>query len=130
MTLNVSQDNRIGRLHTPLAKDDLVLLRLSGSDGINELFDYRVEALGVRPDLDFDALVGKLMGVELTSLDGDPIHFTGIVVEARFKGVGETGNLYAFQLRPWFWLAGRARQQRIFPRKINPRDPDRGDGGL
>ena len=120
MTLNVSQDNRIGRLHTPLAKDDLVLLRLSGSDGINELFDYRVEALGVRPDLDFDALVGKLMGVELTSLDGDPIHFTGIVVEARFKGVGETGNLYVFQLRPWFWLAGRARQQRIFHEKSIP----------
>ena len=64
MTLNVSQDNRIGRLHTPLAKDDLVLLRLSGSDGVNELFDYRVEALGVRPDLDFDALVGKLRKLE------------------------------------------------------------------
>ena len=60
------------------------------------------------------------MGVELTSLDGDPIYFTGIVVEARFKGVGETGNLYAFQLRPWFWLAGRARQQRIFHEKSIP----------
>ena len=43
--------------------------------------------------------------------------FDGIVISARWAGVGENGHRYDLTLRPWFWLAGRRRNQRIFHNK-------------
>lgn len=35
----------------------------------------------------------------------------------KWAGVGENGNRYALTLRPWFWIAGRRRNQLIFHNK-------------
>ncbi len=114
MNAPFSQDTRMGRLTTALGKDELVLLRFDGSDYVNDLFSYRVEALSQSPDLDFDGLIGTHASVEIeTQNDGSRI-FDGIVTGATWAGVGENGNKYALTLRPWFWLAGRRRNQRIF----------------
>ena len=74
MNAPFKQVERLGRLTTALGADVLALLRFDGSDHLNDLFEYRVEALSTRDDLDFDALV-------LVLLDGDRD-------VARFKGAG------------------------------------------
>lgn len=106
------QKDRLGRLTTALGPDVLALLRFDGIDRMNELFEYRVEALSSRADLDFDALIGTHATVEV---GGRP--FDGIVTKARWAGTGENGHRYDLLLRPWFWLAGRRRNQRIFHEK-------------
>jgi type VI secretion system secreted protein VgrG len=58
MSPSYSQVERLGRLTTVLGDDVLVLLRFDGSDHLNELFEYRVEALAGSADIDFDALIG------------------------------------------------------------------------
>ncbi len=117
MNAPFSQDSRMGRLTTALGKDALVLLRFDGSDYVNGLFQYRVEALSSSADLDFDGLIGTHASVEIeTQNDGTRV-FDGIVTEATWAGVGENGNKYALTLRPWFWIAGRRRNQRIFHNK-------------
>ena len=58
MNAPFSQAERLGRLTTELGPDTLSLLRFDGSDHLNDLFEYRIEALATRDDLDFDALVG------------------------------------------------------------------------
>ena len=101
---------------TDLGPDTLALLRFDGTDHLNDLFEYRVEALATRDDLDFDALVGTHASVEIEAHDRMR-PFDGIVTSARWAGVGENGHRYDLILRPWFWLAGRRRNQRIFHNK-------------
>ncbi|CQR86039.1 type VI secretion system, Vgr family protein [Paracoccus aminovorans] len=113
MNAPLRQSERLGRLTTALGPDTLALLRFDGSDHLNELFEYRVEALATRPDLDFDQLIGTHATVEIETRDG-PQPFDGIVTQARWAGVGENGHRYDLTLRPWFWLASRRRNQRIF----------------
>ncbi|WP_243698789.1 type VI secretion system Vgr family protein, partial [Paracoccus alkanivorans] len=110
------QIERLGRLTTELGEDVLVLLRFDGTDYLNELFEYRVEALAARDDLDFDALIGTHATVEIEAHDRMR-PFDGIVTSARWAGVGENGHRYDLTLRPWFWLAGKRRNQRIFHNK-------------
>ena len=107
------QAERLGRLSTSLGTGALALLRFDGTDHLNDLFEYRVEALSTRDDLDFDALVGTHATVEIEAHD-EMRAFDGIVTSARWAGVGENGHRYDLTLRPWFWLAGKRRNQRIF----------------
>ncbi|NVK12705.1 MAG: type VI secretion system tip protein VgrG [Rhodobacteraceae bacterium] len=110
------QDARLGRLTTVLGPEALVLMRFDGTEALNGLFDYSVEALATRDDLDFDALLGTHATVTIAGAEG-PALFDGIITEARWKGPGENGWRYDLRLRPWFWLAGKRRNQRIFHHK-------------
>ncbi|MDQ7774546.1 type VI secretion system Vgr family protein [Paracoccus aminovorans] len=116
MNIPFKQAGRLGRLTTALGADELVLLRLDGSDHVNELFEYRVEALASHGKVDFDALIGTHATVEIESRDG-PRAFDGMVTQARWSGVGENGHRYDLVLRPWLWLASRRQNQRIFHNK-------------
>ena len=111
-----SQDARLGRLTTVLGPDILVLRRFDGDEALSGLFDFTVEAVATRDDLDFDSLLGTHATVTLVGADG-PAHFDGIVTEARWKGPSENGWRYDLRLRPWFWLAGQRRNMRIFHNK-------------
>ena len=113
MNAPLRQADRLGRLTTSLGPDVLSLLRFDGTDHLNDLFEYRVEALAARDDLDFDALIGTHATVAIDGPEGVQ-HFDGIVTRARWAGVGENGHRHDLTLRPWFWLAGRRRNQRIF----------------
>jgi type VI secretion system secreted protein VgrG len=113
MGVVLRQSDRVGRLTTALGADVLVLMRFSGTDHLNELFDYRVEALATRADLDFDALLGTHACVEIEGAEAARA-FDGIVTRVRWLGVGENGHRYELELRPWLWLAGLRRNQRIF----------------
>lgn len=113
MNVSLRQAGRLGRLTTVLGPDALVLLRFDGTDQINDLFDYRVEALADNDAVDFDALIGTHATVRIESRGGGQ-HFDGIVTQARWAGPGENGQRYDLTLKPWFWLAGRRRNQRIF----------------
>lgn len=112
--MDLNQDTRIGKLHSPLPAADLVLMRFNGMDGVNQCFEYQVEALSKETDIDLDAIVGRHMTVELHDRDRNPIYYDGIVVEASWADEGDTGHYYRFTLRPWFWLMSKRRNQKIF----------------
>ena len=80
---------------------------------MNALFEYRVEALAANAVLDSDELLGTPATVSIDGPDGDR-HFNGIVTQTRWAGPAENGHRYEVTLRPWCWLAGRRRNQRIF----------------
>ncbi|SIS67033.1 type VI secretion system Vgr family protein [Paracoccus saliphilus] len=113
MNAPFKQAERLGRLTTALGKDILVLLRFEGTEYLNDLFEFRVDALATRDDLDFDKLLGTHATVEIEAHD-EMRPFDGIVTQARWNGAGENGHRYSLTLRPWFWLAGKRRNQRIF----------------
>lgn len=117
MAASYSQETRLGKLHAPEGLDSLALLRLDGEEAVNGLFDYRVEAISDRHDLDFDRGIGRNFTVELNSIAHGPRFFDGLLTEVRRLDAREGGHVYALTLRPWFWLAGRRRNQRIFHEK-------------
>ncbi|MGL5010933.1 MAG: type VI secretion system Vgr family protein, partial [Paracoccaceae bacterium] len=110
----LKQAGRLGKLHTSLGSDVLVLLRFNGTDQMNGLFNYQVEALSAKNEVDFDALVGTHATVEIATHHGTPSFFDGVVTQAQWAGVGENGNRFNLTLRPWFWLATNRRNQKIF----------------
>ncbi|MCK0122439.1 type VI secretion system tip protein VgrG [Loktanella sp. F6476L] len=114
MNARFSQDTRLGSLTTALGDKDLVLLQFTGTDYLNDLFEYRVEALSQQDDIDLNALMGTHATVKIASQKFEDRYFDGIVTHACWAGTTKSGQKYALTLRPWFWLAGLRRNQRIF----------------
>jgi type VI secretion system secreted protein VgrG len=116
------QAARLGRLSTVFGTDGLVLLRFAGQDAMNALAEHVVDCLCADATLDPDALLGTHATVTLARLgpSGSDQHFDGIVTEVECNGPGENGQRYRLPLRPWFWLAGLRRNQRIFHNRTAP----------
>ena len=85
------QDGRMGMLKTALGDNELVLLRFTGEEHINDLFTFHVEALSQAADIDFDALVGTAASVSLKTFENPDQPFHGIVTAAKFTGTDDNG---------------------------------------
>jgi type VI secretion system secreted protein VgrG len=119
MAENLKQDDRIGRFNTPLGKDELVLVRFDGTEGLSELFEYRIEALSEKDDLNFDRAIGKDCQLSIKSY-GQEREFNGVMVEAQWLGMSEHYQNYRVILRPWLWLLSHTSDCRIFQDKKAP----------
>jgi type VI secretion system secreted protein VgrG len=111
-----AQAGRMGRLSTVLGLDVLVLQRFAGHEALSSAFQWQVDCLAIRSDIDFDALIGTHATVTLVTRTGDRL-FDGVVTEAQWLGSGENGMRYRLVLRPWFHLTRYRRNQRIFHNK-------------
>ena len=114
MNVDLIQDGRMGALTTELGPDVLSLLRMTAEEHVNDLFMFRVEALSTEKNIILDRLIGTHATVMLKTFENPDVAFDGIVTEAIFVGMEENGWRYDLILRPWFWLASRRRNQRIF----------------
>jgi type VI secretion system secreted protein VgrG len=119
MSQVLKQDDRIGRFTTPLGEDVLVLVRFDASEGLSELFEYRIEALSEDADLDFDKSVGQACQLKLKTY-GQEREFNGIMTEAQWQGVQDKFDSYRIVLRPWLWLLSHTTDCRIFQDKKAP----------
>jgi type VI secretion system secreted protein VgrG len=108
-----SQVDRIASVTTPLGETDLLLYRMTGSERLSQLFEYELELLSEKNDINLKSLLGKNMTVKLALPDGEhrPLH--GMVT--RISLFGMMGNLYYYRatLRPKPWLLTRASNCRI-----------------
>ena len=86
MSGSLTQDTRFGELTTPLGKDVLVLVRFDATEGLSELFEFRVECLSEQPDLNFDGAIGQQCKVKIKMFDPER-EFSGILVEAQWTGI-------------------------------------------
>ncbi|MBM1691277.1 type VI secretion system Vgr family protein [Sulfitobacter geojensis] len=117
MNLVLNQENRPAILTTMLGETELVLLRFTGQDAVNDLFEYRVEAVSLNADIDLNALMGTHAHVAFSNQQHGPRFYDGIITDAETLGVGDGGYLYSLTLRPWLWLADQRQNQRIFHNK-------------
>ena len=112
-----TQANQACRLATPFDEDTLLMTRFEGSEGLGELFEWRVEALSQESSLQFREHIGKFVSFHLDTEDGVGRDFGGVLTEAR--NIGLRNDLWAYQLilRPWPWLHSLQIQSRIFENK-------------
>lgn len=113
MALVLKQQGRIAELKTQLGKDELVLTRFVGSEGLSELFTFDIEALSETENINFDQALGSKCTVSVNSHDRTR-HFNGYLVEAQWTGMRESYFSYQLVLRPWLWLLSRVSDCRIF----------------
>ena len=115
-----TQDKRIGQFDTPLGKDKLVLRRFDGTEGMNELFEFRIEAIATESQIDFDKIIGKNCTLTMRTIDGGEREFDGILTEVQLLGGNTEGLIYRLALRPWLWLLSKRIDTRIFHNQTAP----------
>src|SRR5271165_6347463 len=111
----LSQDERAGKLTTPFGDDVLVLSRIHTVETLSELFEFRIEALSLQANLDFNSALGVGCTIVLKTVDNLERYFNGLMTEARWAGGREDLYAYEIVLRPWFWLLTKTSDCRIFP---------------
>jgi type VI secretion system secreted protein VgrG len=112
----ISQEHRIGKLTTPFGEDVLALARFDGTEGLSELFEYRLEALSEEMNIDFNRAIGDHCYVTFDNYKVQRV-FDGILVEAQWIGVRETFAAYRLVLRPWIWMMSRRARSKIWENK-------------
>ena len=112
--MGLTQDERLGELTTPLGKDVLVLQKFDGFEGLGELFEFHVDALSEKENIDFDKVIGQSCTIKLKTYDKKTRIFNGILTEARW--IEKFGDHYHYRLvlRPWFALLDHKADCRVF----------------
>jgi type VI secretion system secreted protein VgrG len=114
MAGQLSQSERVAEFKTPLGKDVLVLINIEGMELLGDLFEFKVEALSERENLDFDKALGQGCTLKLKAYKGKERIYHGILTEAQWVGKIEDLYHYRLILRPWLWMLGHRADCRIF----------------
>jgi type VI secretion system secreted protein VgrG len=97
----------------PLAAD-CIFRGLKGSDCLGQPFNYDVEVLSRKVDLDPMDMIGKDMSIGVKLKGGETRYFHGIISDFLNAGVVGGYQLYQLTLKPWFWLLSHSLDSRIF----------------
>lgn len=113
----VTQNNREASVSTPLAEDVLLFERMSGTEQLGRLYQYRVRMLSLKRDLKIADILGQSLSVHLDLPSGGKRHFNGVVT--RFARLGDESGMCRYEavVHPWLWLLTRSSNCRIFQDK-------------
>jgi type VI secretion system secreted protein VgrG len=115
--MGYQEGNRYLYLDTPLGDSQLLLQNFSGSEGINELFDFHLELLAENAtNVDFDKLIGQKVSFGVLGADSRSIarDFNGIVVELSQGLRDQEFTVYHMRVVPDLWKLTKKFQSRIF----------------
>jgi type VI secretion system secreted protein VgrG len=120
MSSGLSQAKRIASFKTPLGEDFFVITRFDATEGLSELFEYRIEALSKAENADLSSMLGEKCEIKYKLRGGKTRYFNGVLVEAQW--LGHTGSYYAYRfvLKPWLWLLSQRSDCKIFQKKTAP----------
>ena len=109
-----SQSSRPFRVATPLARDELVLQRFEGEEGLSTPYTYTLELLSDEKDVDPDKLLRQHMTIAVDLPDQTVRHIDGIV--RKFEQLGQVDDVtfYRAEIVPWFWFLTLSRDRKIF----------------
>jgi type VI secretion system secreted protein VgrG len=97
----------------------MYLTEFMGSEGISMPFSFELTLLSETHNIDFEKIIGENVTVSLGLPDGSARFFNGIISRFSQGRGGETGgdlrfSQYRATLVPWFWLATRYTNSKIF----------------
>lgn len=96
-----------------LTTEDLRVTRFEGTEGISELFHFRVDLHSDQSDLELSTIVGQACQLEIAGASGS--RFVNGIARS-FERTGEGTNLtyYALEIVPVHWLLTKRWRSRIF----------------
>lgn len=121
MATTFSQAERPLQVTTPLGKDAVLLVGLTGQEALSRLFSFQLDLLApLDKNVAFDQLLGQPISVELTLLGGKKRHFHGICCRISQGDRDEDFITYRAEIVPQFWLLTRRVRSRIFQHQSVP----------
>jgi type VI secretion system secreted protein VgrG len=114
MDLTALLNNRDIKLTGPFPDGQLVLQQMTAIEGVGRPFELRLDVLSSAVVVDYEAIMGKAMTVEVGLPQGGKRHFNGYVAELQQTGHTRSYTRYHVVLRPWLWLLANNRNTRIF----------------
>ncbi len=114
------QGHRELSIDTPLGSDVLLLTKFTGAEALSTPFEYELEMLSEKPDINFSDILGKNVSVSLSAKVGalsaasSIRYFNGYI--SNFQQTHSEGNIYHYSavMVPWLWFLKRRRDCRIF----------------
>jgi type VI secretion system secreted protein VgrG len=115
------QDNRSVKITSPFGPNALLFARMSSVEQLSQPFHCDLALLSRDEALDPDKILGKPLGVALTTApDQPPRYFHGLVTEFAQTGFNGQFHEYRAVIRPWYWFLTRRADCRIFQGKSVP----------
>jgi type VI secretion system secreted protein VgrG len=122
MPSNFSTSNRMYFLKLDeFEEDDLLIQEMSGTEGVSQLFEFRLRLVSARDDIDVRDIIGKSAILRIETADTER-HWNGYV--SRFARSGrmpsaDGEDLYTYEcdIVPWFWFLTQHEDCRIFQNK-------------
>ena len=110
---------RVAVVTSPLG-DKLLLRSMAGYEELGRAFRFELDLVTKDPDVEFSAVLGQTMTVQLERPDGSTREFTGHVTEFALAGGSGRQVLYRAVLRPWLELLSYHTNCRIFQQLTVP----------
>jgi type VI secretion system secreted protein VgrG len=113
---NLTQDQRLLSIKSPLAKDELLLTSFEGTEYISDLFEFQIDVLSSNHAIQPETLIGKTVSVTIQneikrSFNGYISCFTYGEVKA------DNLRSYRMTMVPWLWFLSKNNNHRIFQGK-------------
>lgn len=114
-----AQTDRLLTFTSPLGAGVLLPERLTGTEGISELFCYQLDLLAkTEVSIDPKSIVGKKVCVGIRADDsGSERHINGIVASFEVRGGDQEFNNYRATIVPNVWLLTLNKNTRVFQNK-------------
>lgn len=110
-----TQENLPLSIDTPLGKDVLLILGISGHESISQLFSFQIDLMAEDyTKIKFEKLLGQKITVTLRLPDEKKRYFNGICSRISQGGRDESFTYYRMEIVPQLWLLTRNAQSRIF----------------
>jgi type VI secretion system secreted protein VgrG len=115
MATTYQQANRLLTVTTPLGDDKLLLIGLTGTEAISELFQIQLEVIATNEtDVPFDQLLGKKVTARVMAPGGNRRYLSGICNRVVQGGRDPIFTYYRLEIVPELWFLTRKAQSRIF----------------
>lgn len=109
----LTQDNRLISISSPLPKDELLLMSFDGMEYISDLFEYNLEVLSSNHSIKANQLIGKTVKVTIQNKQKRTFH--GYVSQFVYGEI-KADNLRVYKLKvvPWLWFLSKTNNHRMF----------------
>ena len=115
MASKYTQANRPMAVSTPLAMDTLLLVSLSGQEGLSQLFNFQLTMVAeTKTKVAFEDLLGKPITVRIGTIDTNKRFINGICNRIAQGGSDPEFTTYMMDVVPKIWLLSKRARSRIF----------------
>jgi type VI secretion system secreted protein VgrG len=115
MAVPQSRDTELFRFASRALPDEVLhVVRFSGQEGINALFQFTIELVSPNMSLDTEKLLSDRATFTITREDGTRVVFNGYPARVEQGGAFHGYSYYTVELRPALWKMTHIVQSRIF----------------
>ncbi|HEU4927167.1 MAG TPA: type VI secretion system tip protein VgrG, partial [Vicinamibacterales bacterium] len=111
---------RVMEIVTPLGDGVLLFHQMSAREEMSRLFEYRLQLLSSKEDVNLDEILGKNVTIKLGLADDETRFFNGYVTRFALGGMHGRYHRYIATVRPWLWFLTRTADCRIFQEMTAP----------